>query len=186
MKFGSEVTYCSVDQLQGPQGLPFKGSLPPLAACAPVSLMSCSSRDDIGPPCALSLACQAYLSCSVKSYFFLDLDSPWLICCARMPPSCRWSKNLTRECPLPPARAHLLSAYLCISCLMPCVFRPQQCSWCSPSGSMSRKTGLGLCHLPPLTSCTTSQKLPNLLCDSFPSLENEDHVYLKGYEDEMS
>ena len=100
--------------------------------------------DNTGPPCALSLACQAYLSCSVKSYFFLDLDAPWLICCTRMPPSSRGSKNLTQECSLPPAGAHLLCAYSkhCVShASSPVCSELHRCSQCSLSGSMSRKQG---------------------------------------------
>ena len=120
--------------------------------------------DDTGPPCALSLACHAYLSCSVKSYFFLDLDAPWLICCTRMPPSSRWFKNLTQECSIPPAGAHLLCAYSkhCVSrASSPVCSGLHWCSRCSLSGSMSRKQGypVSLHHSPPVPpprSCLTS------------------------------
>ena len=116
--------------------------------------------DDIGPRCPLSLACQAYLSCSVMSYFFLDLDSPWLVCCTRTLSS---SKNLTQECSLPP-QGHIcvLTQTLHVSCLMPCVFRASAMQPVLTNWIHEQKTGLALCHfhrsrpVPPPRSCLTS------------------------------
>lgn len=138
---------------------PLQG-LPP--TLLPVPAPWCPAvADDIGPRCPLSLACQAYLSCSVMSYFFLDLDSPWLICCTRMLPSSGWSNNLTLECSLPPAPVCSLKT-LRVSCLMPCVFRASAVQPVLTKWIHEQKTGLALCHfhcsppVPPPRSCLTS------------------------------